>query len=105
MVDIALTPDDVLIEKRSKSGTTAMMEAAKSDNYRVARRLVSCHGNARDGLGGKYCSWLLVLARRQESVHRSLQTGRIGEDDAMYFPAPEPSWYEDAMRTTLSANE
>jgi ankyrin repeat protein len=105
MVDIALTPDDVLIEKRSKSGTTAMMEAAKSDNYRVARRLVSCHGNARDGLSGKYCSWLLVLARRQESVHRSLQTGRIGEDDAMYFPAPEPSWYEDAMRTTLSANE
>lgn len=102
MVDIALQSDDVRVEQLSKKMNTPLMEAAKSDNFRVARRLVACHASARQGLGGKYCSWLLVFARRQEENHRSLQTGRIGDDDAMYFPAPEPSWYEDAMRTTLS---
>ncbi len=103
MVDIALQSDDVRIEQLNKNNNTPLMEAAKSDNFRVARRLIACHASARRGLGGKYCAWLLVLARRQEETHRSLQTGRIGEDDAIYYPAPEPSWYEDAMRTTVTA--
>ena len=69
MVDIILQSDNVHIEGINKRGLTPLMEAAKSDNFRVAKRLVSCHANARRGLAGKYCAWLLVMARRQERDH------------------------------------
>ncbi len=102
MVDIIVQSDSVHIEGANKKGRTPLMEAAIADNFRVAKRLISCHANARRGLAGKYCAWLLVMARRQEETIQNLQTGRIGDDDAMYFPAPDPSWYDDAMEMSFS---
>ena len=101
MVDIIIESESVQIEGLNQRGRTPLMEAAMSDNFRVAKRLVGCHASARRGLAGKYCAWLLVMARRQEENVKSLQTGRIGEDDEMYFPSPEPTWYEDAMAMTM----
>ena len=64
---------------------------------KVAKRLTALHASARRGLEGMYAAWLLVFARRQEINQINTQTGRIGEDDASYFPAPNIGWYDDAM--------
>ncbi len=97
MVDTVLIDETVLIEALNRKGNTAMMEAAKSGNIKVAKRLTALHASARRGLEGMYAAWLLVFARRQEINQINTQTGRIGEDDASYFPAPNIGWYDDAM--------
>jgi ankyrin repeat protein len=101
MVDLTLSNESVVVEGVNAFGRTALMEAAKASNFSAAKRLVGCQASARRGLGGKYWGWLLALAHKQERVQINSQTGRIGDDDTTYFPAPEPSWYEEAMDSSI----
>ena len=102
MVDITLNNDSsVLVDGMNTFGCTALMEASKIGNFATAKSLVRNHASARRGMGGKYWGWLLALARKQESTQINTQTGRMGDDDTMYFPAAEPSWYTQAMDSSI----
>jgi len=101
MVDLTASHEAVLIEGLNVRGKSALMEAAAMGNFHIAKRLIAYHASARRGLNGKYWGWLLALAQRQEAVEINLQTGRIGDDDLTYFPAPDPCWYERAMDTSV----
>ena len=98
MIEAILEDPKVRIEAENARGFTPLMEAARTGNQKTAKRLVVHKASARRGMDGKYWGWMLAFARKQEETEKSLQTGRIGDDDVRYFPVRVPGWMLFAMK-------
>ena len=98
MIDAILADPKVRIEAENGRGCSPLMEAARAGNQKTAKRLVVHKASARRGMEGKYWGWLLAFARKQEETEKSLQTGRIGDDDERYFMVKVPGWMLMALR-------
>ena len=63
MIDIICTPRKYKLDLEAENlyGFTAIMEGARNGNCESVKQLMIFGGNAKKGLEGKYCSWLLVL--------------------------------------------
>ncbi len=93
MAEIILHDSRLKIESRNYTGQTPAMMCAKFSNFVVFRKLYNKGVDSREGLRGRYVSWMLAFAKRRERQQVSTQTGRYGSDDAIYFPAaPTPDF-------------
>jgi predicted RNA-binding protein associated with RNAse of E/G family len=97
MVDVLIGDKRLRWELENARGETAGMLAAKHGNQKVAKKLFACKASARRSLDGKYAAWVLAFARKSERFEKNLQTGRVGNDDELYFDvSPDPyyvMWY------------
>ena len=72
MIDLLCCPKKYKIdfELLNFYGHTAIMEGSRNGNYVGVKQLLQYGGNARKGLQGKYCAWLLVLINIDEKEEK-----------------------------------
>lgn len=85
LVDYILADDFVRMEAVNHKGSTPAMEGAKAGNFNTCKRLFKHGASARRALDGKYWGWMLAMARNREKNEKSLQTGRVGDDDERWW--------------------
>lgn len=97
MVDVLIGDKRLRWECENAKRQTAGMLAAKHGNQKLAKKLFDNKASARRSLDGKYAGWVLAFARKSERFEMNLQTGRVGNDDDLYFNiSPDPyyiMWY------------
>ena len=104
-LDLIISNTRLLFEKENNDGFTAGQIGAKYGDSSVIRKLFNYGGDSRAALCGCYRAWILARTLQKEKCQINTQTGRIGDDDKLYFPVtPDYIWWYNTYKPRRKAD-
>ena len=98
-LDLVISNTRLLFESENNDGLTASQIGAKYGDSQVLKKLFNYGGDSRASLSGCYRAWILATALQKEKCQINTQTGRVGDDDKLYFPVtPDHLWWYDRYK-------